>query len=363
MLSFYKKYYKTVFDIALIVLTVYIFMLLFSYLYRIATPIFLAFLIFAAIEPLAKLLHRKGLRKSIASGISILLFVLVILGALVGIGVIFTNQIINLSQKLPDYSVTLQEQIAQIADYLHTKWNALPAGVADKSKEYAASITSFGAKLGQSFLIWLVAWLTSFSSFIVNFTIGIILAYFLSTEIETWKQMAHARTPKTFKTAFFFLKENVFIGILGYLKAQFKMVSITFAVILIALLALGVHNAFSIALLAGVFDLLPLLGVSTVFIPWIIYLIIVGQTPLAIELSVLLALVILVRQILEPKITGDTLGVSAFTMLSAMIISLSVFGVSGLILSPILIILLKALYDQGYLSRWIRLPEDYDHHQ
>jgi predicted PurR-regulated permease PerM len=77
---------------------------------------------------------------------------------------------------------------------------------------------------------------------------------------------------------------------------------------------------------------------------------------------VLLGLVILVRQILEPKITGDTLGVSSFTMLSAMIISLSIFGVSGLILSPILIILLKALYDQGYLSRWIRLPEDYDHH-
>jgi sporulation integral membrane protein YtvI len=362
MLSFYKKYYKTVFDIALIVLTVYIFMLLFSYLYRIATPIFLAFLIFAAIEPLAKLLHCKGLRKSIASGISILLFVIVILGALVGIGVIFTNQIINLSQKLPDYSVTLQEQIAQAADYLHTKWNALPAGVADKSKEYAANITSFGAKLGQGFLIWLVAWLTSFSSFVVNFTIGIILAYFLSTEIDTWKQMAHSRTPKTFKTAFFFLKENVFIGILGYLKAQFKMVLITFAVILIVLIVLGVPNAFSISLLAGALDLLPLLGVSTVFIPWIIYLFIVGQTPLAIELSVLLGLVILVRQILEPKITGDTLGVSAFTMLSAMIISLSIFGVSGLILSPILIILLKALYDQGYLSRWIRLPEDYDHH-
>jgi predicted PurR-regulated permease PerM len=85
----------------------------------------------------------------------------------------------------------------------------------------------------------------------------------------------------------------------------------------------------------------------------------VGQSTLAIELSILLALVIIVRQILEPKITGDTLGVSAFTMLSAMIISLSLFGISGMILSPILIILLKALHDQGHLKRWIRLPEDY----
>jgi predicted PurR-regulated permease PerM len=171
--------------------------------------------------------------------------------------------------------------------------------------------------------------------------------------------MAKTNTPQTFKTAFAFLKENVFIGIVGYLKAQMKMVTITFLVILICLFIFGVNSAFSIALLAGVFDLLPLLGVSTVFIPWIIYLFAVGQSTLAIELSILLVVVILVRQILEPKITGDSLGVSAFTMLSAMIISLSLFGISGLILSPILIILLKALHEQGYLKRWIRLPEDY----
>jgi sporulation integral membrane protein YtvI len=360
MLSFYKKYYKTVFDIALILLTIYLFMYLFSYLYRIATPIFLAFIIFAAIEPLARLLHRKGLKKSIASAISILIFIIVILGALAGLGIVFVNQITSLSLKIPGYADILQQQIAINADYLHTKWNALPSGVADKSKEYAGTITKYGGSLAADFFVWLKGMLTSFTSFIVNFTIGIILAYFLSTEIDSWKKMAHSNTPQTFKKAFFFLKENVFIGIVGYLKAQLKMVTITFIVILIALLAFRVNNAFSIALLAGVFDLLPLLGVSTVFIPWIIYLFAVGQTTLAIELSILLAVVILVRQILEPKITGDSLGVSAFTMLSAMIISLSLFGISGLILSPILIILLKALHEQGHLKRWIRLPEDYE---
>jgi sporulation integral membrane protein YtvI len=335
-------------------------MYLFSYLYRIATPIFLAFIIFAAIEPFARLLHRKGIKKSLASAISIILFVLIILGAMVGLGIVFTGQISNLADKIPDYAKVLQHQIALTTDFLHTKWNALPSGVAEKSKDYTEKITSVGATLAAGFFVWLANRLTSFTSFIVNFTIGIILAYFLSTEIESWKKLAHNNTPQTFKKAFYFLKENVFIGILGYLKAQFKMVSITFIVILIALFIFGVNNAFSIALLAGVFDLLPLLGVSTVFIPWIIYLFAVGQSTLAIELSVLLVVVILVRQILEPKITGDSLGVSAFTMLSAMIISLSLFGVSGLILSPILIILLKALHEQGYLKRWIRLPEDYE---
>lgn len=58
------------------------------------------------------------------------------------------------------------------------------------------------------------------------------------------------------------------------------------------------------------------------------------------------------------KITGESLGVSAFTTLAFMIVSLSLFGVAGVILSPVLIILLKALYTQGYFQRWIRKPED-----
>ena len=80
MLSFYRKYWRTAFDIALIVLTVYLILFAFSYLYRIATPIFLSFIIFMFIEPPARWMNRLGIRKSIASGISVLLFTIVIVG-------------------------------------------------------------------------------------------------------------------------------------------------------------------------------------------------------------------------------------------------------------------------------------------
>ncbi|PYI56152.1 sporulation integral membrane protein YtvI [Paenibacillus flagellatus] len=358
MLSFYKKYYKTVFDIGLMVLTVYLFMLAFSYLYRIATPIFLAFVIFAIIEPFARFLNRKGLKKSIATSISTLLFVVVLLGVIIGAGAIFTAQIYQLTQKIPDYARILQEQIVNNMGYWQSKLDALPPDWIDRTKEYSTVVTDKGAALATAFLGGLFGMLTSVSSFVFNFAIGIILAYFLSVEIESWKRLATEKTPRTFKTAFFFLRENVLKGIVTYIKAQSKLIALTFAVIFVALLLLGVKNAFSIALLSAIFDVLPLLGVSTVFIPWIIYLFVVGNVKLAIWLTVLLAVVIGTRQILEPKITGDSLGVSAFTMLAFMIVSLSLFGVAGVILSPVLIILIKALYDQGYLRRWIRLPEE-----
>lgn len=358
MQSFYRKYYKTIFDIALIGITIYLFMLLFSYLYKIATPIFFALAIYVIIEPLAKFLHRKGVKKSIASTISTLVFILVILAILTGLGAIFTSQIYNLVEKIPVYQRILQEQIVNNVDFWQKKLSNVSPEWIERAKEFSSTIIERGGKLATGFLNALFTGLTSVSTFLVNFLIGIILAYFLSIESENWKRLAQTHTPKTFKKAFQFIKENVLLGIGGYLKAQLKMISVTFIVIFAALLVLGVKNAFSISLLMAIFDLLPLLGVSTVFIPWIIYLFIVGQTTMAIWLTVLFATVIIVRQLLEPKITGDTLGVSAFTMLSFMIISLSLFGVAGLILSPILIITLKALYEQGYLKSWIRLPEE-----
>lgn len=359
MLSFYKKYARTLFDIGLIVATVFIIMWLFSLFYKIAAPIFFAFVFFFIFEPLARFLNKKGIRKSIATALSMLIFATTFIVILVGGGLIFIKQIDTLMTKIPQYSTIIQNEIVKQTEYLQRQYDALPESWTEKIREYAGFIASKAAELIAWFLQALVGFVSSMSNFVINFLVGLILAYFLSVEIDQWKKIAQEKTPNTFKKAFFFLRDHVLKGIASYLKAQLKLITITFIIICVALLILGVKNAFAIALLAALFDLLPLLGVSTVFLPWIGYLLIVGNYKFAIILGILLIIVILFRQIFEPKIVGDSLGVSAFTMLSFMIISLSIFGVAGLILSPILVILIKELYVQGYLKQWIRPPEDY----
>lgn len=364
MLPFYRKYSRTIFDIALVVITIYLFMLLFSYIYGIAKPIFWSFIIFLLIEPLARFLHKRGMKKIFATTISTLFFLLVIVGAIVGAGVLFTIQINGFLHNIGEYSATLQVKITQIIVYLQDKLDALPPDLLTKIHEFTTSLTSKMMLFVQNISKGLLSSVTSISgsimSTLVNLGMALILAFFLSVEIDTWKRIANEKTPSTFKKAFDFLRVNVIRGIGTYIKSQIKLVSITFGIIFICLLILDVRSAFTIALIAGLVDVLPLLGVSAFFIPWITYSFIVGDTVFAIWLSVVLAIVLIVRQILEPKITGESLGVSAFTMLCAMIISLSLFGVMGLIMSPILIILVKALYDQGYLQSWIHMPvEEY----
>lgn len=361
MLPFYKKYWRTAFDIGLVILTVYLTMLLFSYLYKLATPIFLSFVIYLIIEPFAKFLYRRGMKKSIASAISVVIFVLLLLSVFFGLGVVLVSQITGLINKLPTDSDTFRTVINNFVIQIQDKVNLLPPDLLAKVNNYLGTIASKASSVAVYFLGGIVGYLQSFTSFIVNFGIGIILAYFLSTEITSWRKFASEKTPRTFKIAFSFLRENVFHGIGIYIKAQLKLITITFGGIFVGLLILNVPNAFTIAVVSALLDLLPLVGVPVLFIPWAIYLLVIGNTTLAIWLLVLLAIVMIIRQIMEPKITGNTLGVSAFTMLSCMIISLSLFGVSGLILSPILLILIKALLDKQYLQSWIRMPrEEFD---
>ena len=177
----------------------------------------------------------------------------------------------------------------------------------------------------------------------------------MSLDIKIWNKFYNTYAPQGVKTSFSFLKENVLKGISGYMKAQLKLIGVTFIVVLIVLLILRVENAITIAILAGIFDVLPLLGVSTLFIPWIIYLFITENIFLAVWLIVLLVVVLGTRQVLEPKIIGDSLGVSASVMLAALIISINIVGFVGLFISPIIIILIKALAEQGYLKAWFDL--------
>ncbi|TCZ74245.1 sporulation integral membrane protein YtvI [Paenibacillus albiflavus] len=362
MLPFYKKYSRTIFDIALLLLTGYLFMLLFSYIYGIAKPIFWSFIIFLIIEPFARFLHKRKFKKIIATTISTLLFILIILAIIAGAGVLFTNLSLEFIMNMENYKSLLQDNITHTVNYFQNKIEALPPDVMIKIQEFTTNTATKMMEIFRNLLNILVTFITSISgsvmSTMINLGMALILAFFLSVEIDNWKRIAKEKTPSTFKTAFEFLRVNVIKGIVSYVKSQFKLVSITFAQVFISFLILGVKNAFALALLCGLVDILPLLGVSAFFIPWITYSFIVGDTVFAIWLTVILAIVLIVRQILEPKITGESLGVSAFTMLCAMIISLSLFGVMGLIMSPIIIILVKALYDQGYLQRWIRMPKE-----
>jgi sporulation integral membrane protein YtvI len=121
----------------------------------------------------------------------------------------------------------------------------------------------------------------------------------------------------------------------SYLRACLLLVLTTFLLTFIGLAVLGVPYAFLLAVLLAVVDLLPLLGTGIILVPWAALCLLLGQVKLGIGLLILYGVSTLVRQILEPKLIGDGLGLHPLASLCAMYAGLRLFGVWGMILSPL----------------------------
>lgn len=120
-----------------------------------------------------------------------------------------------------------------------------------------------------------------------------------------------------------------------YLRACFLLGLLTFLQTFIGLALLRVPYAFVLALLVALVDFLPLLGTGIILIPWAAVSLLLGKIKLGIGLLILYAVSSVIRQILEPKLIGEGLGLHPLLSLVAMYAGLRLFGVWGMILAPL----------------------------
>ncbi len=144
-----------------------------------------------------------------------------------------------------------------------------------------------------------------------------------------------------------FSEINKFAAGIGfkYVKAYAILMAVTFAELALGLSILRVDKAILVAALIAVIDLLPVLGTGGVMVPWIIVELIKGNIPFAIGLAVLYLIIIIVRNILEPKLIGKQIGLHPLVMLICMYVGLKLFGFIGLFALPVAVVIAKQLYD------------------
>jgi sporulation integral membrane protein YtvI len=130
-----------------------------------------------------------------------------------------------------------------------------------------------------------------------------------------------------------------------YVKSYALLLMITFAELALGLTIIGVRNAIAVAALIAFIDLLPVLGTGAVVIPWIIIKLAQGNIPFAIGLAVLYGVIVVVRNVLEPRIVGRQIGVHPLAMLIGMYVGLRLFGFIGIFVLPILLVVTKGFID------------------
>lgn len=139
------------------------------------------------------------------------------------------------------------------------------------------------------------------------------------------------------------IKENLRDVLQKYVKAYGILLLLTFFLLLIGLWILRVEYAFLLAFLIALADLLPVIGVGTILIPWGIVMLLQKRFYIGLGLLILYLVISLVRQVAEPKVLGKSLGLHPLLALFATYVGFSLFGVVGMLFAPIVVLLAKRL--------------------
>lgn len=130
----------------------------------------------------------------------------------------------------------------------------------------------------------------------------------------------------------------------AYLRAQLCIIGLVMVVCVVGLFLLRTPHALWIGIVIGLFDALPFLGTGTVFVPWSLIELLLGEYGKAIGYLVLYLLCSFIRQILEPRLVGERLGFPPLAVLMSIYVGIQVYGTSGVILGPISILLIYEGY-------------------
>lgn len=132
-------------------------------------------------------------------------------------------------------------------------------------------------------------------------------------------------------------------GIKGYIKSQLILMIITLIILSISLTIIDVPHPILISLGISILDILPIVGSGIVMVPWAIISFIVGNNQLGISLAIAYAILIIIRQIIEPRILGKEIGIRPLYTFVATILGSMILGPIGVILGPLIAVVINSV--------------------
>lgn len=263
------------------------------------------------------------------------------LGAVIGLSILGIRELWELLGR-----IAADERLPEILDKISDPLGSIFGG--DGGAEIEAHL---GEALGDALSALLSGLVSAVSSAVASvpkilffILITVISAIYFSLDLENINSFVRARLPERISRFLVYAKGRFFSVGIRYIKAYFILMLITFVIILSGLLILRVKNAILLAALISLLDVLPIIGVGTVLVPWSIFNLAFGSVGLGVGLAVLLLVNEIVRQFAEPKIIGKHLGIHPVLSLVLLYVGYSLFGILGLILMPILGAFLGVLF-------------------
>ncbi|MBO2533401.1 MAG: sporulation integral membrane protein YtvI [Thermoactinomycetaceae bacterium] len=323
-------------------------------------PFLIGWLIAMAIEPAVRFMENK-LRLPRWAGVSLML--IIVLAVVSSLLVLLVTQVVieltRLAELLPtslerfnqylldlflDEDTGISHLIQNVQTYLQNNPEHQKE-IVSSIRENLGVITQKGTELITGIIAGIGSFLTDLPYIVAVIVIIFLAALFIGLDWPRMRDALNRSLPERVRRTGGIVLKDIRTSLFGFVRAQLTLISITAILVLIGLWILGVKYALTVAIIIGVVDLLPYLGVGAVLVPWSAYSFFFGgDTKLAVGLLVLYGVLLVVRQILETKLVSSNVGLDPLTTLIALFVGLNLFGFIGLIIGPVSVVIAIALY-------------------
>ena len=318
-------------------------------------PFVIGWLIAMVANPLVRLLERR--LKLVRKHSSVLIVVAVLAGIIGGLYFLIGRVIIelrSLAADMPEIYGAVRLEVMEALDSLNRLMANMPLGVQEWFNRTNENLGGIASSLMQRIAFPTVTVAGNVArgipAVLVNSIVVILSSYFFIVEQDRIWAFVRKLVPKTVNPYMQLFKKDLRNLIGGYFLAQFRIMFVVAVVLAAGFLILGVRYGILLAILIAILDFLPLFGTGTALFPWAVVKLLSGETAFAAGLILLYVLTQVVRQIIQPKIVGDSMGLPPLLTLFFLYVGVKLHGLSGMILAvPIGLVGVK-LYEYGALD-------------
>lgn len=347
-----KKLVRVLLNIAVPLVEIALVCLLLPKLLVFFMPFVIGWVIAMIANPLVRWLEK---RVKIVRKHSSMVIVVLVLAGIIGLAYLIISRLVHeavsFAQDLPELYRTAMIEMHSVFARFDGLFQIVPEDVQQAAQEVAGNVGQTLSALAQNFAAPTVEVAGSVAKAIpgalVYTVVTILSSYFFIADQDRIWEFWRRHLPESVNQYLAYLRGDVKHLIGGYFSAQFKIMFVVAGILLVGFLVLGIEHAVPLSCIIALLDFLPMFGTGTALIPWSIFKLLAGNYAMAAGMILLYVLTQVVRQMIQPKIVGDSMGLPPLMTLFLLYLGFKIHGISGMIIAvPIGMIVLN-FYEYG----------------
>lgn len=318
-------------------------------------PFVLGYLFSLAANPLANLLEKRfKLPRNLAAVLVILLCIGVVGGILTNVIIKIIEEIRGIYQNLPAIQANIVSAWEEISHKFSNIYDAVPPAVQEMLDEVGKNLTASVSGIAGVEYTPIFKSAGNIAKSVPGIFVGVIVfllsSFFMISDDKTVRRAIEHILPERMSVKFDRMKTEIKRYIGGYVKAQLIIMTFVFVILFVGFKILNVEYSLLIALGTAFLDALPFFGSGAVLWTWAAVSFLTSEFGRGIGLMIIYLCVIFTRQMIEPKIVSEKIGMNPILTLMAMYVGYRLFSIGGMIVGPVIVMLFISFRRAGFFD-------------